>query len=172
MIIYLQTIDDPRDQSKFEQLYIKYKDLMHYTADRVLRNKQDAEDAVHDAFLSIAKKIETISVVDSPKTRAYVVTIVENKAIDLYRKRQRHPEGELLEETVGISVEYDGSDDLARCMAKLPARYRQVLLLRYDHDRTVKEVAEMMGLSMDAVYKLEQRAKKKLEAICKEVGVL
>ena len=57
-------------------------------------------------------------------------------------------------------------------MAKLPARYRQFLLLRYDHDYTVKEVAQMMGLSVSAAYKLEQRAKKKLETICREAGVL
>ena len=54
----------------------------------------------------------------------------------------------------------------------LPARYRQFLLLRYDHDYTVKEVAQMMGLSVSAAYKLEQRAKKKLETICREAGVL
>lgn len=172
MIIYLQMIDDPQDRWKFEQLYTKYKDLMYYTACKILRNDRDAEDAVHDAFLAIVKHIEKISAVECPKTRAYVVTIAENKAIDLYRKKQRHPTGELMEETAGLSVEYDGDDELGRCMAKLPARYRQFLLLRYDHDYTVKEVAQMMGLSLSAAYKLEQRAKKALEALCKEAGVL
>lgn len=171
-MIYLQMIDDPQDRWKFEQLYAKYKDLMHYTAYKILRNDRDAEDAVHDAFLAIVKHIEKISAVECPKTRAYVVTIAENKAIDLYRKKQRHPAGELMEETAGLSVEYDGDDELGRCMAKLPARYRQFLLLRYDHDYTVKEVAQMMGLSLAAAYKLEQRAKKALEALCKEAGVL
>ena len=172
MVIYLQMIDDPRDRWKFEQLYTRYKDLMHYTAYKILRNDRDAEDAVHDAFLAIVRNIEKISAVERPKTRAYVVTIVENKAIDLYRKRQRRPTEALTEETVGLSVEYDGDDELSRCMAKLPARYRQFLLLRYDHDYTVKEVAQMMGLSLSAAYKLEQRAKKKLETICREAGVL
>ena len=104
MVIYLQMIDDPRDRWKFEQLYTKYKDLMHYTAYKILRNDRDAEDAVHDAFLAIVRNIEKISAVERPKTRAYVVTIVENKAIDLYRKKQRYPTGELTEETAGISV--------------------------------------------------------------------
>ena len=61
MVIYLQMIDDPRDRSKFEQLYTKYKDLMHYTAYKILRNDRDAEDAVHDAFLAIVRNIEKIS---------------------------------------------------------------------------------------------------------------
>lgn len=171
MVIYLQMIDDPRDRSKFEQLYTKYKDLMYYTANRILRNEQDAEDAVHNAFLAIVGNVPKIPAVESPKTRAYVVTIVENKAIDLYRKKQRHPT-EALTEAEGLSVEYDGDDELSRCMAKLPARYRQILLLRYDHDYTVKEVARMMDLSLSAAYKLEQRAKRHLESLCREAGVL
>lgn len=171
MVIYLQMIDDPRDRSKFEQLYTRYKDLMYYTANRILRNEQDAEDAVHNAFLAIVGNIPKIPAVDSPKTRAYVVTIAENKAIDLYRKKQRHPT-ETLTEAEGLSVEYDGDDALSQCMAKLPARYREILLLRYDHDYTVKEVAHMMGLSLSAAYKLEQRAKRHLESLCMEAGVL
>ncbi len=172
MLIYLSMLDGPEDRTKFEQLYTKYRDLMHYTAYRVLGNEQDAEDAVHDAFLAIARNIKKISAVERPKTRAYVVTIVENKAIDLYRRRQRHPTGALSEETAGFSVEYIGDDELARCMAQLSDRHRQILLLRYAHDYTRKEVAQMMSLSMSAAYKLEQRAKKSLETICKEAGVL
>ncbi len=172
MLIYLQLIDDPRDRSKFERLYHKYRCLMYHVAYKILGNDQDAEDAVQEAFLTIAKNMQKISAVERPKTRAYIVTITESKAIDLYRRKQKHPAGELIEELAGLTVEYDGSDDLARCMAKLPARYREFLLLRHAHGYTVKEVAKMMDMSVAAAYKLEQRAKKKLEELCREVGAL
>ena len=55
MMIYLQTIDTAEDRSKFEQLYEQYKQLMFYTAFQILKRPQDAEDAVHHAFLSIAE---------------------------------------------------------------------------------------------------------------------
>lgn len=74
MMIYLQTIDTAEDRSKFEQLYEQYKQLMFYTAFQILKRPQDAEDAVHHAFLSIAENISKISDSDCPKTRAYIVT--------------------------------------------------------------------------------------------------
>ena len=54
MIVYLQLIDTAEDRSKFERLYEQYKQLMFYTAFQILKRPQDAEDAVHHAFLSIA----------------------------------------------------------------------------------------------------------------------
>lgn len=46
MLIYLQSIADPQDRNKFEQLYIQYKQLMFCVANSILRNEYDAEDAV------------------------------------------------------------------------------------------------------------------------------
>lgn len=59
MIVYLQLIDTAEDRSKFEQLYEQYKQLMFYTAFQILKRPQDAEDAVHHAFLSIAENISS-----------------------------------------------------------------------------------------------------------------
>lgn len=89
MIVYLQMIDTSEDRSKFEQLYLEYRGLMFHAANQILHNEQDAEDAVHQAFLSIAQHIQNIDQPISSKTRCYVVTITENKAIDQYRRRQK-----------------------------------------------------------------------------------
>ena len=56
MIIYLSMIDTPEDRSKFERLYIEYRDVMYHVAYKILNNEQDAEDAVHQAFVKIAEK--------------------------------------------------------------------------------------------------------------------
>ena len=90
MMIYLQMIDTPEDRSKFEQIYMEYRSMMFHIANRILTNEQDAEDAVHEVFLKIAENIEKIGQPKCPKTLGYIVTIVENKSIDLYRKRNRH----------------------------------------------------------------------------------
>ena len=88
MIIYLQTIADPGDKSKFEYVYLTYRAFMFYIANGILHNAQDAEDAVHNAFLSIAKNIEKIGDPASLKTKGYISIITERKAIDLYRERK------------------------------------------------------------------------------------
>lgn len=120
MMIYLQTIDTAEDRSKFEQLYEQYKQLMFYTAFQILKRPQDAEDAVHLAFLSIAENISRISDLDCPKTRAYIVTIVERKAIDMLRAERRHPSVPLDESINGVSVEYGGDSALAKAILELP----------------------------------------------------
>ena len=168
MLIYLQMIDTPEDRLKFETVYCLYRQMMYAIAFRVLGNPQDAEDAVHNAFVSIAKNITKISDLESPKTKSYIVTIVENHAIDLYRWKQRHSVLPFEEEVMGVSVEYTGDNELARCMAQLPARYRNILLLKHYHGYTTREIAAMMNLSLSNVSKLEQRAKGRLEALCKE----
>lgn len=55
MILHLQMIDTPEDRSKFERLYLEYRGLMFHTANQILRNEQDPEDAVHQVFLKIAE---------------------------------------------------------------------------------------------------------------------
>ncbi len=172
MLIYLQMIDGPEDQSKFEQLYLTYRGLMYYVAESILRNEQDAEDAVHDAFVYVAKNISKISDPNHPKAKAFLVTVVESKAIDLYRKKKRHPSVQLDEELEGFPIEYEGDNSLAQCMAKLPARYRDFLLLKYAQGFDNRDLAAQFGLSMDAIYKLDQRARAKLKTLCEEEGVL
>ena len=70
MLIYLSMIETPEDKDKFEQIYYKYRDLMYYVANQKLNNHHDAEDAVHQAFVSIIKHISKINDIESPKTRS------------------------------------------------------------------------------------------------------
>jgi RNA polymerase sigma-70 factor (ECF subfamily) len=55
---------------------------MFYVAMKILHNEHNAEDAVHQAFLSILENLDKISNVECPKTQSYIVIIVERKAID------------------------------------------------------------------------------------------
>ena len=172
MIIYLQMLETPEEKSKFEQLYLEYKGLMFHVAYEILHNEQDAEDAVHQAFVKIAENIKKIDDPICPKTHSYVVTKVENKAIYKYRKQQKHQTVELIEEIQGTNAHYEGDNDLTKCILKLPARYREMILLRYHHGYTVREIAKMLGLSLPAAIKLDQRAKNKLKKLCEEAGIL
>lgn len=172
MIIYLSMIDSPEDKSKFERLYIEYRDVMYHVAFNILKNEQDAEDAVHQAFLKIAEKIEKVDGTICSRTQGYVVTIVENKAIDMYRYKQKHPTFELIEDDIGINIEYDGPNTLTKCMAKLPPKQRNVLLLKHFHGLSSKEVAKKMGLSEANVNKINYRAKQRLRILCEEEGIL
>lgn len=172
MLIYLQMIETPEEKSKFEQIYLEYKGLMFHVAYEILHNEQDAEDAVHQAFVKIAENIKKVDTPVCPKTHGYVITIVENKAIDQYRKVQKHPNVGLIDDIQSTDTHYEGNNELTKCILKLPARYREMILLRYHHGYSVREIASMMDTSLAAAIKLDQRAKNKLKKLCKEAGIL
>lgn len=159
MMVYLQMLDAGGDERSFTRLYDTYRGLMFYVARQILKNDEDAEDAVHEAFCAIAKNFSKISEINCPKTRSYVVIIVERKAIDILRKRSRLSQVAFEETTYGLPLPPPGDHGLADAMAALPAQYREVLLLRYEHGYAVREIAPMLGVKQDAVQKLLWRAK-------------
>ena len=175
MLIYLQMIDSPEERSHFEQLYNRYSGLMFRVAKKILQNERDAEDAVHQAFLAIVKNASKIFSknfdVNCPETRALVVIIVERKSIDLLRQRSRRPEAELDEDIAGWEFPLPGDDPLSDAMARLPARYREVLMLRFDHGYTTKEIARLFDMKQESVQKLIWRAKERLREILEQEGI-
>lgn len=170
MLIYLQTIDAPSDRAKFEALYRGYRGLMFHVANAVLRNEQDAEDAVHQAFLKIAERIEVIPEALGPRTRSLVVTIAERKAIDLYRAKGRHPTVDLDELPLAYDRPLAEDGTLAAAMAALPPRYREALLLKYDNGYETGEIAKFLDTTPDNVRQIIFRAKNKLAAELAERG--
>ena len=171
MLVYLQMLETPRQKSDFEEIYLAYRALMFHIADNILHNAEDAEDAVHNAFIVIAENMEKIETPVCPKTKIYAVTIVERKAIDIYRKKNRHPHLPLCEEVVGIAVDPTACDGIARCFARLPVKDRHILLLKYRYGYTNRELAHLLQLSEANVIKRTQRAKEKLAQLCKEEGI-
>ena len=169
MFLYLAMIDSDADKSKFEILYSEYKNLMYYTANRILHNSSDAEDVVHQAFLKVIEILDTISSPRCHKTRALLGTITEHKAIDLYREKQRRNVLPLAEEYIGAAPAAEierlaERDTLAAAIASLPPRYHSVLLLRYDCGYSNAEIANILDMTEPNVRKLIQRAKEKLSA--------
>ena len=139
---------------------------------RVLGDERDAEDAVHDAFESVARNLDHLRAPEDPKTRGYIMVVTERKAIDLLRARRRLETDELDEDTSSIEFPDAGGNGLAWCMTKLPPRYREILLLRFVYGYSMRETAELMDIPFTTVGKLSQRAKERLYEICRREGVL
>lgn len=173
MFAFLQMVEISGEKTRLEHLYQLYKDFMLCIASEILHNNHDAEDAVHEAFLCIAASIEKISDPNSSKTRSLIAIITERKAIDIYRKNQRRS-GEGLHEIDRnrMWLPEPGVDSLADCINQLPGRDRDAILLRYSHGYHIEEIARILGLTYAAAAKLLERAKKKLDKLCREEGLL
>ncbi len=177
LLFYLQMLETPEDKHKFELVYEEYKSLMFHVAKKYLEISADAEDAVHQAFVSIAENIEKIDDPLSKLTKSYVITIAKNKAIDTLRQNNRHSsvpfdETFLDQSTMQQALEYCEGDTLSQCILKLPNTYRDVIIFKYVHGYSLRDIAKILNITEANAIKIDQRAKKKLEAMCKEEGLL
>lgn len=94
LALYLSLIDNEDDRDKFEFIYLIYRKRMVSEAYNILRNEYDAEDAVHDTFIKLARNMKAIDEPDSDKTLSYVLKAVKNTAINILNKNIKRNEFE------------------------------------------------------------------------------
>ena len=161
MLLYTQVIGDPQQKRLFEDVYAAYRGRMLALARRRLRTPEDAEDAVHQAFLSLAEHFHRLARLPRPELEAYLTVVVERKCIDLLRQQARLS-GTPFDET--LVTPPPCGDTLADAMGRLPPRYREALLLRHACGYSTRETAALLELSFAAAQKLLYRARDALRA--------
>ena len=166
--IYLSALETDEDKAEFENLYIKYKQRMYAVAYKILNNVEDAEDAVHNAFLKIADKFEIIKGFSCQELQSYIVIIIRNTSINIYRKNKRDSEylAELDDNHLTVNVNFFENIDrneLIQTISSLPLIYKDILFLHYVNKYTTKEISKMLDISLDTVWKRIERAKKLLK---------
>ena len=169
LFLYLSFIDDEKDKSKFEVLYYEYRDRMMDMALSVLHNKEDAEDAVHNTFIAIAKNMKSIDEAKSVRTLSYVLKATKNTSINMLKKRNKH-------ETVHFEDINDIADedfldklnlqrqynDVVNAIVNLDDKYKDVLFYHFISEMTAKEIAEFLGRKQSTVKQQLVRGKKLL----------
>lgn len=156
----------------FDAIYHTYQNLMFRVAMNILKNKSDAEDAVQLACIKIADNLEKLTDIHCAKTKGYIITITENKAVDIYRQNAKKNHLEYNADFIGFTIPCETDDRLAGCILRLPVLYREMIMLRYYYGYKMKEVADLMDISLANAYKTEQRAKKRLKELCQKEGIL
>lgn len=161
-------LKNQEDEIAFEYLYNHYVNLMLYTANSILNNFSDSEDAVQLAFMRIAKHFDSIEKTICPKTANQFVIIARNIAIDIYRKRHREATVEFIEELCGCEAQVTDRFNFDTAMTHLPQQQRDILYLYHIYGLTVKEISKLLGISKAAAYKRIERAAKQLNQIYEE----
>lgn len=144
---------------------------------RMLRDEATAEDIVSDVFLDVwrtAGKYEGRSSVST-----WILSIGRFKAISWIRKRVP----EALDEETGKAIPDDADDPeatlqkkdkgvvLRRCLDLLSLDQRQVIDLVYYHEKSVSEVAQVVGIPEATVKTRMFYARRRLGELLKEQGI-
>lgn len=163
LTFYLQMLETGEDQSEFEKIYYTYREMMTGIAMQMLHNQHDAEDAVHQAFLAMIVNFPKLHKMKRSDLTAYIVVIVKNKSTDILRERKRIIDAEYDDNIRGNDFPTPDIIGLPNALARIPERYRTVLLLRFHYGYKTRELAKIYNLPQASVQKLIWRAKQALQ---------
>ena len=151
-----------------KQLFEKYittnLDSAYRFAYTYTKNKYDAEDVVSESIIKALNAAETIR---SPEyIKSWFYKIIANTAINNLKKKNRFDE--FSEKENEISMEDDHSQiDLQIILDKLEVKYREIIVLRFMEDMTIKEIAQVTGINESTV---KTRLYRALEILKVEMG--
>lgn len=171
LMLYLEMLETPEEKVRFEEIYQNYRNMMFHVADHIFHNDQDAEDAVHNAFLRIIKKISKFQNTSMKDLAPQVVVIARNEAISLRRKKWDAPALEEWDSFVETTESVSDYYALVETFIRLPPTYRAVLemkLLGYSDG----EIASKLGLTKTAVSTRLSRGRQFLRSIMEREGFL
>jgi RNA polymerase sigma-70 factor (ECF subfamily) len=144
------------DSGALGELYDRYAGTALATALRVVRARDEAEDVVHDAFVAVWRKIDRFDA-DRGSLRAWLMTVVRNRAIDRVRARRPNMDLEAADErsllrtgpnpTWEAAVRRTAAGDVQAAMADLPDEQRRAVELAYFEGYTYREVADLTGVA-------------------------
>lgn len=170
LAVCMALIDSHEDKTLFQKLYEQYVKLMLYTANRILNNQQDAEDAVSEAFLRIAQNFSKVEKNICTKTANQFVIIVRNISIDIYRKKQRKKEVSFSNDiNIAYCDDFEAADNKV-LFSELNQNDKDILYLHYIYGKSIKDIAKLFAISENAVYKRIQRAKSRYEKSLNQNG--
>jgi RNA polymerase sigma factor (sigma-70 family) len=132
-------------------------------ARRTCSTTEDAEDAVQIALWQLHRRVGALRTVAA--FAGWLFRVVERECYRLFRRRKDTVSVDLLleHETPQVAqVPQDLRLDLARAIEQLEPPYREVLLLRDLHELTAPEVAQQLGLSIEAVKSRLHRGRTKV----------
>jgi RNA polymerase sigma-70 factor (ECF subfamily) len=156
-----------------EELYRRYVRAMLNTSYRILNNREDAEDAVQEAFVKAFRNIHSYR--GDASFGSWLKRIVVNQSLNILKKRKQDAvawdektqlEWEKSNDSVEGEMPYT-ADEAYEALHQLSDGYRTIfslyLLEGYDH----KEIAEILGISVSTSISQYNRAKKRLQKLMK-----
>ena len=178
LLFFLNTISDDDSKRTFEYYYVTYRRQMFYSAKSVLHNDSDAEDAVHNAFMGIAKHIDVLLSADEDKGRYYCIKAAKNAALNIARKNSHTSDVLSIEDMYAVAdeqafeslIDHSEYEDVLDVIRNMDDIYRDVLYLRYVMDMSVKKIANVLDRKEATVKQQLVRGKKMLiSALSEEV---
>ena len=165
------------DRSAMHMLYARHHVRVYRFALRVLRDRALSEDVVSDVFFEVWRSADQFEGRSAVST--WLLGIARLKAFSALK---RCPEEELDERAANTiedpaddpasSLERKETDSVLReCLSGLPRGHREVIDLVYFHEKSIAEVAEIVGIPRNTVKTRMFSARKRLATMLQAAGI-
>lgn len=165
-----------RDPETFGQFYDIYVDRIYRFVYFKVSAREDVEDITSEVFLKLWQYLREENQIKN--LNALVYNIARNLIVDYYRKKSRkdirldESENQLvdtnskrLQSQLQAKIEIH---HLEKLLAKLKDEYREVIILRFVEEYSLREIAQIMEKTVGAVKVLLHRALKRLRQMQEE----
>ena len=177
------------DFNAFEDIVERYKDRAMTLSFRILKNRQDAEDSLQEAFIKAFRAITNKQFEHRSKFSTYFYSIVYNTAVDHYKKLKLRNFSDVSIESNDDSADFESKIDYDRFdsgtvfktekdilgielqnlintyLDQLPEKYSVILTMFYINDMSHDEISQTLKLPLGTVKNRIFRAKEKLKEI-------
>ncbi len=160
----------PDIEEKLSRMVAQYEVPLLRTCYMYLRDRALAEDAAQETFLKAYKALPTFRGECSEKT--WLMRIAMNTCHDLKRSAWfRHVDRKVdVDRLQQPASAFGEADDLTQAILQLPSKYREVILLHFYQDMTLREIAGVLNIAVSTAGKRVRQACSKLERILRKEG--
>lgn len=173
---------DESDKEFMLRIYKEYYAIVKYTINKIIDEQQSGEDVVQECFVSLIKYSHLLRTLDLYKLNSYIIITAKRKAYDFNKKRQRkmlREQSAMTENDIdildNISSRSPNIEDIIEwkeqyvmvkaALDKLPEKYRDALLLKYQYQMEDHEIAKHISIKPEGIRMYIKRGREKLMKI-------
>ena len=165
------------DKPALQALYLRHKVRVYRFVLRLTGDAASAEDIVHEVFLDVWRQADDFKA--RSRVSTWILAIARHKALSALRSRseQHLDEGaansiaDSADDAETITEQQDRGMIVRKCLSQLSAIHREVLDLVYYHEKSIKEVAQIVGVPAGTVKTRMFYARKRMENLLDTAGV-
>jgi RNA polymerase sigma-70 factor (ECF subfamily) len=153
------------DMHLFEILYDRFASKIYFKCLSILKSRQEAQDACHDIFLKAYLRIKSFD--GRAQIGSWLYAISYNHCIDVLRKRKKWvlddlealADTELADESADHAILKLKVRELRHVLEALPSVETAILLMKYQDDMSIQEMAKHLKIGESAVKMRLKRAR-------------
>ena len=149
------------DRERFVAQVTELQETLYRAARSILRNEQDAQDAVQEAVTQAFARLHTLR--DPAKFKPWLLRILVNTCYDACRRRRSTVYLEAVEETLAApQSDCEERMSLWSAVMRLPEEQKAVVTLFYYEDLPIRAISEVLGVTQGTVKTRLSRARGRL----------